>query len=380
MDEERLGRFVDRIYEAAFGEDRWTGLIEDLCAELGATSATAMAWRRTDKFPFLIRQSHLPEDFAAQVEAYYHKVDPWLAATLKNHASGVLFSEALVPRKEFLETEMYTDFCRTLGIAKAVFAITDNTAEMMSSFNFYRDIRVKDFENDDIRPLQMLEPHLRRGLRLYHRLTPLRARAGMFEETFNALGLALFLLDDAGRLLEANRAGQDLLRTGHVLTVRNGRLTANHAANATALAAAISRLRPNGTMSPAASTPDDLSLVGPTPEDELRLSVTPLSGDSIPDWMDFERRSRLTFLVTAQLASVRVAAPIPPVLIERYGLTPAEADVACLLASGNTVANIAARRNTAVGTVHNQLKQIYLKTDTAGQTELVVALLRLSSQ
>ena len=63
-----------------------------------------------------------------------------------------------------------------------------------------------------------------------------------------------------------------------------------------------------------------------------------------------------------------------PTLIEAYGLTPREADVALALMLGLTIHAIAERFELRTTTVRQYLKAIYLKTDTSSQAQLVAAL------
>jgi DNA-binding CsgD family transcriptional regulator len=53
------------------------------------------------------------------------------------------------------------------------------------------------------------------------------------------------------------------------------------------------------------------------------------------------------------------------------GLTPAEARVAALVGCGRSPREAAAEMGTSEGTVRNQLKQVFSKTETSRQTELI---------
>jgi DNA-binding CsgD family transcriptional regulator len=70
----------------------------------------------------------------------------------------------------------------------------------------------------------------------------------------------------------------------------------------------------------------------------------------------------------------------PPreVLVQAFGLTPVEADIAIGVASGKSLAEIATARGTKVGTVRVLSKRIFSKTHTHGQAELTGLLTRLA--
>ncbi len=54
-----------------------------------------------------------------------------------------------------------------------------------------------------------------------------------------------------------------------------------------------------------------------------------------------------------------------------YALTPAEAELVRLLAEGCSLDQVAEQRGVTMNTVRSQLKQVFCKTDTSRQGELV---------
>ncbi|RXH32418.1 transcriptional regulator [Bradyrhizobium nanningense] len=64
-------------------------------------------------------------------------------------------------------------------------------------------------------------------------------------------------------------------------------------------------------------------------------------------------------------------------LMEVFGLTPVQAQLASLLAKGKSVEEIAREMNISPGTARNHLKAVFLRTATRRQGELVSLLSRL---
>jgi len=58
-------------------------------------------------------------------------------------------------------------------------------------------------------------------------------------------------------------------------------------------------------------------------------------------------------------------------LQQLYGLTPAEAVLATLLVQGRSLREAADERHVTIETVRSQLRQIFTKTDTSRQADLV---------
>jgi DNA-binding CsgD family transcriptional regulator len=70
--------------------------------------------------------------------------------------------------------------------------------------------------------------------------------------------------------------------------------------------------------------------------------------------------------------------PPPDMLIDVFGLTPAEASVAIGIAAGRQLAEIAADRGVKIGTVRAYSKIVFGKTGTRGQAELAALLTRMA--
>ncbi|MXX61191.1 MAG: helix-turn-helix transcriptional regulator [Holophagales bacterium] len=61
----------------------------------------------------------------------------------------------------------------------------------------------------------------------------------------------------------------------------------------------------------------------------------------------------------------------PRILVEEYGLTPAEGDVAAALAEGRTVSEIAATTGRKESTVRWHVKNLHSKLDVHRQVDVV---------
>jgi len=67
----------------------------------------------------------------------------------------------------------------------------------------------------------------------------------------------------------------------------------------------------------------------------------------------------------------------PEVLLEVFGLSPAESRLASVIAGGTSLEGAARRFGIARETARNQVKAVFAKTDTHKQSELVSLLARL---
>lgn len=373
MDEKLFDTLTGEIYAAVFDDAAWDNLMQTLRAQFDASVVTAMAWDRLDAAPFFLRTANSDPDFDHSYQEHFHNCDLWRLSFRYNGAvlqqPLVVTDEALVPRQMYLESEMYNDFSRHLDVGRGLFAHTDISEKLFAGFSIHRAARQPEFNSDEIKRLTVLAPHLKRGLHIYREMTALRVNAALFQTTFNELAAAVFLLDAQGQVVELNAAAKRLLDApnGHsALTLRQGRLRALHPNDDTALAGA---LQPQPGFAP----PAELVIQGLTPAARLRLTITPLGGDGAPLLADMNHRYRLRYLLLA----TPLVAPLPEAghLMERWGLTQAEAEVALLLAQGLKAAQISVMRGKSINTIKAQLSHIYDKAGVESHAALLAKLL-----
>ncbi len=99
------------------------------------------------------------------------------------------------------------------------------------------------------------------------------------------------------------------------------------------------------------------------------VMVTPILGRS--EHSSIVDAAAIIFISDPEIRDVSIV----NVLMEMYGLTPAEAELAQFLSQGNSLEETAKARHVTLNTVRGQLKQIFAKTNTNRQGELLQLLL-----
>ena len=182
------------------------------------------------------------------------------------------------------------------------------------------------------------------------------------EETLNLLSTGMILVNSESRLLMANRSASRILESGHGLIVVDGRVAATSKSCAEQLRGLVEDAcgTGGGDSKVAASVMiiERGDVVRP-----LSVMVAPLqltqSGEGSPVAAIFIR----------DLEARQTVAP--EILTKLFGLTPAEARVAVELVKGKRPQEVADDLSVSLNTVRNQLKQIFSKTSTGRQSELI---------
>jgi DNA-binding CsgD family transcriptional regulator len=366
MDEARIGTLIENIYASAFGEVGWDSVLQTLRTEFHAASVTSLMSNKLNAAPMFAISTISDRSCANDFFNHYHAVDPEGHGLVENvdmfARRGVFPSSDLIPLSEYLNCEFYRDFGRRYDFCKGMTTIIGNHSFSITNIRLHRPLSGKDFTKEESERLATLAPHLNRGLRMYRELAGLRAKAGLFEAAFEALGAA-FLLDASGRVLMLNRAAECMLKNDGVLCLVEGRLGARQAADDAVLAAAFAPMLPG-------AAPAEIVLRGGAMAVGLQLAITPVKGRNIPLFANALHGERVAFMVTATALG-----PSLQNLMALYGLTRAEAEVTLLLTEGLRAPQIALHRETSTATVNTQLKQIYAKTGVDGQIALILKLL-----
>jgi DNA-binding CsgD family transcriptional regulator len=180
-------------------------------------------------------------------------------------------------------------------------------------------------------------------------------------ELAGAIPLSVIFVDRDAKVLEVNRAGAELLRSGRGFEEQNGVLTAAH--QTAALHRAIAIIANDGQKCMGMR----LERPGVPPATLLVVGVEWADGGS----------SRVAVVISDPEIKF---SPDERTLRELFGFTHAEAVVAIHLMQGEGPVAIAAGLHTSVNTVRTHVKKLFEKTETCRQGDLVRLLLSSVAQ
>jgi DNA-binding CsgD family transcriptional regulator len=189
-----------------------------------------------------------------------------------------------------------------------------------------------------------------------------KRRAQDLEAGLNFVAIGIVLLGEDGRIVFANEAARGLIARQDGIRERRGQLQATHRGDAGALSSAISYVLAE---SGSAETMTDAPLLTLT-----RSSGPPLVASLLPAPAHLERRGEagaLLFFVDPGLDIHELAEPV----CKLFRLSRVETELACFLASGHTLASAAEALHVKLGTARGYLKQIFVKTGSNRQVDLV---------
>jgi DNA-binding CsgD family transcriptional regulator len=359
-----LSQLVGSIYDCALDPSRWDRTLADVKDALDCHNAGLyLNDLRLDRFVFSKAVGIDPHwlgvaaKHASEINAVYAKA---LASWPSLDRPHVVSRD--IPA-DYLEASPYfNEFGKPQGLVDVLAYFLMHTPARLSALAFGRHERHGLIGEREIELGGLLLPHIRRAVMISDVLDARTIERTRMAEALDALRCGMVLADARGAILHANRAAEDMLRSGGPIMRARGVLAANTPAAATELRDAIAL----AARDEAGIGKTGLAIVLTAPgEPPVVAHVLPLTGS--------ELRTRLE---PAAVAAVFIgAAPdeqhAAHTVAAAFGLTPAETRVLASLLAGRTLAETAADRGIAPTTAKSHLENIFSKTGVARQADLM---------
>jgi DNA-binding CsgD family transcriptional regulator len=216
---------------------------------------------------------------------------------------------------------------------------------------------------------QSLVPHLKCAVRLHRERVAITRERDALMRYFDDIGQGVMLAAADGTLLAANEAARRVIDQGQVLYVREGRL---EVVDRAARPLMVQAMRQTGFAGLAAE-PAAIRLNPSNVADAGPLVAVVLQVTQRLEQVGTDLPSAVIYLRDATARTEFDPAP----LRQLFGMTSAQAAVACLVASGLDLAEAAQRLCVSMHTVRSHLKMAMLKTSVKRQAELAILVPRI---
>ena len=360
----QFSALVETLYEAAVMPMGWQGASARIAAAFNAGSC-ALQIRDTAAPQTAI--TSFTDNYDAKslndYETYFHARDPYVQAAMKAGIGTALLSHEVIAKQDFMNTELFNDFGKRIGVCHLVGAMLPLSASIIGGIGIHRAHDRPVFSTEDKRNFGLLMPHLVRALQLHHRLHGLDREKRIGFAALEALGVGVMAANEGARLLFANRIASALLQAGQGITLSHGHLRAQIAAHNAPLQKAIAdagSMRRGASLSAGGLIAMPRALGSP-----LSLLVCPLPTDALSS--DLDGATAIIFINNPDDAR----SPAQATLMAQFGLTPAEAKLAAGLLDGKQLEEYAQQNGLSLHTVKAQLKQVFAKTGCTRQAEFI---------
>jgi DNA-binding CsgD family transcriptional regulator len=356
-------RLLGLIYEAALAPDKWQHFLNELGAIMDAHGLNLSCIDASRGLRF-VAHARFDPGFVDEYRKYYGQLDPWLQEAKRSGwlLPGVVdLGEKLVPPATLKQTEFYCDFARHSRFIGGIAALFESDATLMalsiSQYDFGQ------FGAADIELVNALLPHLRRATQVHQKLDAAEGVTFARVHALDCVSHGIFLLSAAGKVLYANRAANEILRASDGLRMDQGELRASTPLETSALRAAIAFAR---------RTIDGAIEAGSSTLTFSRCSGRPMTGVVAPLTRAGVREGPAAARVAVFVTDPdKMRVPEQGTLARLFDLTPAEARLVQGLTAGYTLEESAGQLGISVETARKRLRDVFVKTDTHRQSDLV---------
>lgn len=367
-DERELLGLVGQIYDAAIDPGLWPDVLDDITTAFDAAGLGLFVADTKPEQLGVFLSTGFPDPAIREYASYYAEKNVWFHKAYRERtpAGAPVLSQEWFPDDELVVTEFYNDFLQVLDFHYHCGGPLRYDGSEMSVFNV---MRPKPFEARHRELCGRLMPHLSRAIEIHRRLSRLPSAQSGALEVLDHLPMGVLLIDGSGQVSFMNKSAGDIAAQNDGLFVdakgicraaRNGETNGlQQLIDSAVRTGAGSGLGSGGAM----------SLPRPSGLRPLAALVAPLGRSS------FDTGSRPPAAVLFIADPERRHEPPGELLARIYGLTPMEARVAIAMLTGRSLTKAAEAIGITRNTASTHLRQVFLKTETKRQTELVKLLL-----
>jgi len=363
----RVSDLIASIYASTTDLRGWSAFAEQLAHALDLRAVDfVLSSRAPDgRLGFVPASYGIDEADLARYQAYYVHCDPHLEPSFAIPNGTVVRNAEVVPDEELVKSEFFNDFYRgTLGLRHGFAGMIHNQGLESSVIVCHRGHDQPAPSDLDLELLELLTHHLQSARSIALQLGSLQEILRISVDMLDRFSVGAVFLDRSGQVMHANARAQAILRANDGLGLSDERLCAARHSDTKALDAVVASAAAL-TQGETNCAPTSVRL--PRPSGRRPLDVTALPIGRRSNWWS-EIRAAACLIVNDGEAELAGAAHR---LTELYQLSPVEAELAVAISMGVTVRDWADHRGVSVETVRWQLKQVFAKTGTSRQPELM---------
>jgi DNA-binding CsgD family transcriptional regulator len=365
-----LSVLLDLLYESAADQTRWPDFLLKLANTMKSRAAVLIVHDTECQHHSVNMSVGVDPDSTTLYQKYFGERDEWWRRGQHIIRSGwVGTGDLLCPRPILRSSEFYNDFLRRFDTTQICAAGLDVRPGYSANISVVRSHRQSDFEEHDVALLHFLVPHLQRAVKLHDRFSLLNAKTQNAECTINSLGIGVIFVALSGRVLLTNSAADRVLSAADGLVLRKDRLSAQVSWESTEFCRLLHAACRTGAGRGFHPGGEMLISRGHSPH-PLHVLISPFHSKNVLIEM---RPTAVLFVIDPD----RSPLPNEGLLQALFKLTPAEVRLCIRLFEGKSLSEAAETTAVSINTAKTHLKNIFSKTGTARQSQLISLLARL---
>jgi DNA-binding CsgD family transcriptional regulator/PAS domain-containing protein len=373
---EQYDDLISLIYECAYDASKWPEFLFELSDVLDGNYLAFHGYDLKAGLNFGTLAARYDPERLRLFEEYYAQINPWLPKLAELPTGSARRAESFLERDVLLKSEFYADWLKpqediATGGGIVLFREADRMLVLSGNLRL-RD--PADKQDELIKTLQLVGPHLQRAFRLLRRLDLVRSAHSSFATSLDGSRHALFIVDHDCSIQYLNPAAEQMLaRTGAIRVSETGQLEIGNSDLQSHLEKCVRQIsnRSWGFQGLPIKVPID----GWEDWFEINVDPLPLHDREAVKAIDVVRLAEPVALVTIDRPRGRLDKQANA-FGEKFDLTSAETSLLINLLLGLKLYEHAQLRGISPNTARNQLQSITMKTGVHSQVELLALFAR----
>jgi DNA-binding CsgD family transcriptional regulator len=367
---ERTLRVIQTFYDAAMDETLWPAALKNLSdlTRSQAASFWVLDGSEQPRLPTFICFNFDMEDIRYYLEHTAH-MDPTVQYLVAHPLQPIVHDGLVISEREKDKHPYYDWHNRHIDTRFRMVGQTRLTPTVQAGVALHRRQKAGRYEPKDINRFALLHGHLERALAIAFRLGSLGAMQQLTTEWLDRNAAAVVFLDERKHVVFVNRAAQALQTDGDGIRLRSDGVMLPRKQDNERLQELIAQVLSPIALPGSAPAGGAMRAMRPSGKRPYGILVGPVS-------QRYPVMSTLRPAVCIVVTDPDRQMPLPCDRLQTaFGLTEAEAKLAALLAAGEGLRIAAEKLEITYGTARTRLAEIFQKTDTRRQGELIRLLL-----
>lgn len=364
MSDKQTWRAIDALYDAALAERSWDDAMEELRLLFGSVAVNLEIIDKRLMRPIFMCDAGLPPESIDRYMEQFSESSPRVLHGAGWAPGHIGYDSQILTEPEMDSNPFYQELLTPDDMRYFMSATLSNGRDEYGVFAVQRSPSQGHVNDDDIRLLKRIEPHVVRAVSIARRLGPISsasAQGVLLDESASAI----FFLDANGVVVSQNQTADRLLDAHPKLIKKaQSRLSFETLVHRHFEAALTKALTP-----PARGSAFAMAAELPVP---LGIFVTPLEKNQSAKVMPLS--ARVAVLISFQPSRLDL---LRQLLSQSFDLTDRQCDLSIALLQGQSIDHFAQDHAISVATARSHLARVREKTNTHTQAELVSKLHQL---
>ena len=359
--QEELSALIGDIYDCALDPSLWTVTLESISRRLGAEYVSVSMLPTAPKIPPLVFCSPWKTDALTELYRKFLPDIPIIDEFVQSPLDTPVATLTVMPEEQAHDSLFFRDWGLPNGLRDGCLTKCVMTSGAIGTLSLLTGLTRDPVSTEEQELMRLLAPHVRRSLMIGDTVTRANAAADRFRTMLDTLSDPVILLSGVGRLLYANPSADTVLKEGQLLAARQGEVRAVDPVSAQAFADSVKRAIVSDDALGRRGIGLPLKAHDGTP---FFVYILPL-GQS--DVRSLQSASAAVFITSSD----RHRPAMTAILMTLFDLTPAEARLAIMLYQGLSITEAAGKLRVATSTARTHLANIFSKTNTHRQADVV---------